>query len=82
VFLNVVMGGNDLLAVLNPFKSGRRIVTGTFDVTQSMLLSINDLVEADAIAPVIDRSYTLDQIRDAHAYVDTKRKRGAVVVTV
>ena len=47
-----------------------------------MLLAINDLVAADAIAPVIDRTYPLEQIRDAHAYVDTKRKRGAVVVTV
>jgi NADPH:quinone reductase-like Zn-dependent oxidoreductase len=82
VFLNVVLSGIDLLALLNPFKDGRRLVTGTFDVTQAMLMSINDLVEADAVAPVIDRSYTLEQIRDAHAYVDTKRKRGVVVVTV
>ncbi len=82
VFLNVVMGTADLLALLSPFKGGRRIVTGTFDTTQAMLLAINDLVDAEAIVPVIDRSYTLDQIRDAHAYVDTKRKRGVVVVTV
>jgi NADPH:quinone reductase-like Zn-dependent oxidoreductase len=82
VFLNIVMGGSDLLAVLNPFKGGRLIVTGSFEVTQATLLTINDLVEADAIAPVIDRSYSLEQIRDAHAYVDTKRKRGVVVVTV
>ena len=81
-FLNVVMSGSDLLALLNPFKEGRRIVTGTFDTTQAMLLAINDLVESDAVTPVIDRSYTLDQIREAHAYVDTKRKRGTVVVTV
>jgi NADPH:quinone reductase-like Zn-dependent oxidoreductase len=82
VFINIVMSGPDLLALLNPFKGRRRIVTGSFDVTQTMLLTLNDLVEADAIAPVIDRSFTLDQIRDAHAYVDTKRKRGVVVVTV
>jgi NADPH:quinone reductase-like Zn-dependent oxidoreductase len=82
VFLNVVMGTSDLLALLNPFKDGKRIVTGSFDTTQAMLLAINDLVEADAVTPVIDRSYSLDQIREAHAYVDTKRKRGTVVVTV
>ena len=81
-FLNVVMSGSDLLALLNPFRDGKRIVTGTFDTTQAMLLAINDLVEADAVTPVIDRSYSLDQIREAHAYVDTKRKRGTVVVTV
>lgn len=82
VYLNVVMETADILAALSPFKSGRRIVGGSFEVTQAMLLAINDLVAADAIVPVIDRSYTLDQIREAHAYVDTKRKRGTVVVTV
>jgi NADPH:quinone reductase-like Zn-dependent oxidoreductase len=81
VFLNVVMGMTDLFALLSPFK-GRRIVTGSFDTSQAMLLAINDLVAADAIAPVIDRTYPLEQIRDAHAYVDTKRKRGVVVITV
>ncbi|RYE08504.1 MAG: NAD(P)-dependent alcohol dehydrogenase [Hyphomicrobiales bacterium] len=82
VFLNVVMNTPDLLAILSPFKDGRRIVSGSFDTTQAMLLTINDLVAADAIAPVIDRTYALEQIREAHAYVDTKRKRGAVVVTI
>ncbi len=82
VFLNVVMNTSDMLAMLSPFKQGRRIVSGSFDTTQAMLLAINDLVENDAIAPVIDRSYALEQIRDAHAYVDSKRKRGTVVVTV
>jgi NADPH:quinone reductase-like Zn-dependent oxidoreductase len=81
-FLNVVMGGADLLALLNPFKDGRRLVTGSFDTTQAMLLALNDLVAEGAFRPIIDRTYTLEQIREAHAYVDTKRKRGSVVVTV
>ena len=82
VFLNIVMSTADLLAILSPLKGGRRIVSSSFDTTQAMLLAVNDLVAADAIAPVIDRTYALEQIREAHAYVDTKRKRGAVVVTV
>jgi len=81
-FLNVVMSTADMLATLSPFKDGRRIVGGSFDVTQAMMLGLNDLVVGEAIAPVVDRTYPLEQIRDAHAYVDTKRKRGAVVVTV
>ena len=81
-FLNVVMSTADMLATLSPFKDGRRIVGGSFDVTQAMMLGLNDLVVGEAIAPVVDRTYPLEEIRDAHAYVDTKRKRGAVVVTV
>lgn len=81
-FINIVLSTADLLAALNPFKDGRRLVTGSFDITTTMLLAINDLVAADAITPVIDRTYPLDQIRNAHAYVDSKRKRGAVMLTI
>jgi NADPH:quinone reductase-like Zn-dependent oxidoreductase len=81
-FLNIVLGTADLLAALNPFKDGRRFVSGTFSTTQAMLLALNDLIAEGAFRPLIDRSYPLEQIRDAHAYVDTKRKRGSVVVTV
>lgn len=81
VFLNVVLDMPDLFAALKPFK-GRRFVTGTFTTTQAMLLGLNDLIADGAFRPTIDRIYPIEQIRDAHAYVDTKRKRGAVVVTV
>ncbi len=46
---------------------------------------MRDLVaraEAGAIRPVIDRTYELDDIVEAHRYVDTGRKRGSVVVRI
>lgn len=46
------------------------------------LLVLKDLLEAGAIRPVIDRTYPLEQIVEAHRYVDTGRKRGNVAVTV
>ena len=30
--------------------------------------------------PVIDRTYKFDQMREAHAYVETGRKKGSVVI--
>ena len=38
--------------------------------------------EAGAIGPVIDRTYDLADIVEAHRYVDTGRKRGSVVVRI
>jgi len=36
--------------------------------------------ESGAFRPVIDRTYPLTRIADAHTCVDTGRKRGSVVI--
>jgi NADPH:quinone reductase-like Zn-dependent oxidoreductase len=42
---------------------------------------INELIEKDKLKPVIDRTYTLDKVKDAHYYVEQKHKKGNVVIT-
>jgi NADPH:quinone reductase-like Zn-dependent oxidoreductase len=39
-----------------------------------------ELAKAGALRPVIDRRYEFAQMAEAHAYVETRRKRGSVVV--
>lgn len=62
--------------------SGKKLIAGVAKERLEDLRLLATLAESGAYRPVIDRSYPLADAAEAHAYVDTGRKRGNVVLSV
>jgi NADPH:quinone reductase-like Zn-dependent oxidoreductase len=71
-----------LFGALKATLKGKTMVGGVASESRDVLEAVVDLAASGNFKPVIDRSYTFDDMKAAHAHVDTGRKRGNVVVTV
>ena len=73
-------GQNPFLALLTPALGGKRVVFPIPVPPRAFLDVLRPLVAERHVRPVIDRTYTLDTIREAYAYVASGQKTGAVLL--
>lgn len=88
VFLTPVLSFSALLNMLfvSPFtkKKLKFAATGIRKQAERMhdLIQVRDMLASKTLSTVIDKIYPLDQIQEAHAYVDSGRKRGNVILSI
>lgn len=89
---SVLNEGGRLVIVLGSFAqaigrerpskgSRKKVIAGVATVSAEDMRYLGKMAEEGEFRPVIDRTYPLADAREAHAYVDTGRKRGNVVLT-
>jgi len=71
-----------LAGLWTQMTSKRKVIMQTASGTIGDLNYLRRLIEEGKIRTVIDRTYPLEEIVEAHRYVDTGAKQGNVVITV
>jgi NADPH:quinone reductase-like Zn-dependent oxidoreductase len=66
---------------LSPFVS-QRLTSFTIEPNQDDLQLLKERIEAGELVPVIDRSYSLDEVPEAIAYLEEGHARGKILISV
>ena len=71
-----------LLAPIQSRRTGLTVTAAPGTPTSEDLVALVALAEAGSYRAVVDRTFDLDEVAEAHRYVDTGRKRGNVVLLI
>jgi NADPH:quinone reductase-like Zn-dependent oxidoreductase len=71
-----------VLTFITPLGGGRKIMMNLGRDDPQMASYFREVLESGACRPLVDRRYQLEEIVEAHRYVETGRKIGNVVISI
>lgn len=85
IYVSTELGRNSeniFLAMIAPLKKGKKVIFPIPTAKKEDILYLQDLAKKNHFKPVIDREYPLDEIVEAHRYVETGQKTGNVIIRI
>lgn len=84
-YLAVAGGLSDMIQmVLTSITGGKKVKFGggTVAETKENMVFLKELVETGGLKPVLDKTFPLDEIVEAHRYVEEGRKKGNIAISI
>jgi len=85
IYISTELGKNSeniFLALFTSLFDGKKVLFPIPTISKADVLFIKELAAKGQFKPVIDRQFKIDEIVEAHKYVETGQKTGNVVITL
>jgi NADPH:quinone reductase-like Zn-dependent oxidoreductase len=68
--------------MINTFRKGHIVYTGVTKESQELLDEIKDLIKSKKLKPVIEKTYSLEEIKEAHIHAESGHKQGNIILEI
>jgi len=68
--------------MMNTFRKGHKAYTGITKESQELLDEIKDLLKSKNLKAVIERTYSMEEIKEAHIHAESGHKQGNIILEI